>query len=454
VALNVTMNHDGAGGHRFIVKGHDGLASWISFDPIALTRLLDDARNALIGCFYQKDVKTGQPVTRSGQGVPAFDTTNGKAREQFLWDLMILAELGDKLFYNAFGQAAPVDRTDGRNPAERMRDLRLALAQGEIIQIARTASTPPEYVFPWALVYDLELPGPPEKYSWCDIIREWSVDGLRTKPLARSCPYAASHKPNKICPYGFWGLKHVIEQPPSVIRAGDDERPGDDLPSALDVRAGLDLSIGLTRDQQLPAALIDSHVGRLENLSGVRVVPAVPAIDLSTVRAMLRAPQVVYFLCHGEHDAQRDMAFLGVGPRDNDPNHKIYVTNVQSWATTTGTDGFDLAAWKTRKPLIVINGCATANLAPGDMINFVSAFTGAGAAGVIGTEISVRLGVAAEVAELLLDRMTRPPVPPAGPDRLSAGEAMRQVRWDLANKGNLLGLAYTKYCLSGLRFTG
>ena len=40
--------------------------------------------------------------------------------------------------------------------------------------------------------------------------------------------------------------------------------------------------------------------------------------------------------------------------------------------------------------------------------------------------------------------------------RVAAGEtiggAMHGVRWDLANKGNLLGLAYTPYGLSSLRF--
>jgi len=29
---------------------------------------------------------------------------------------------------------------------------------------------------------------------------------------------------------------------------------------------------------------------------------------------------------------------------------------------------------------------------------------------------------------------------------------MRAVRWDLARKGDLLGLAYTMYCLADLKF--
>lgn len=31
------------------------------------------------------------------------------------------------------------------------------------------------------------------------------------------CPYQAEHpKMNVLCPYGFWGLRHLIEEPPSV----------------------------------------------------------------------------------------------------------------------------------------------------------------------------------------------------------------------------------------------
>jgi hypothetical protein len=31
------------------------------------------------------------------------------------------------------------------------------------------------------------------------------------------------------------------------------------------------------------------------------------------------------------------------------------------------------------------------------------------------------------------------------------GDAIREMRWELLNKGNLLGLAYTPYCFADLR---
>jgi hypothetical protein len=60
---------------------------------------------------------------------------------------------------------------------------------------------------------------------------------------------------------------------------------------------------------------------------------------------------------------------------------------------------------------------------------------------VLGTEVSVVLPLAVEVAELFFDHLA------AG---LNVGQSLREVRWELANKGNLLGLAYTMYCLADL----
>jgi len=62
---------------------------------------------------------------------------------------------------------------------------------------------------------------------------------------------------------------------------------------------------------------------------------------------------------------------------------------------------------------------------------------------VIGTEVSVILPVAVEVAESLFRRLSSTPI----------GEAVRAVRWELANKGNSPALAYTAYSLADLHVT-
>ena len=73
---------------------------------------------------------------------------------------------------------------------------------------------------------------------------------------------------------------------------------------------------------------------------------------------------------------------------------------------------------------------------------FVPAFIhNARAAGVVGTEITVEQGFACLVGEQLL------PLLAAGQ---GVGEALRSVRWDLLRLGNVLGLAYTPFCLANL----
>src|SRR5690606_3321506 len=91
---------------------------------------------------------------------------------------------------------------------------------------------------------------------------------------------------------------------------------------------------------------------------------------------------------------------------------------------------------------VVINGCHTVDMLTESLNNLVRAFTGdASASGVVGTEIAVETHVAAWAMELFLTALR---------DR-SVGEALRITRWTMLGRGNLMGLAYTPYCLANLR---
>src|SRR6185436_3290537 len=93
------------------------------------------------------------------------------------------------------------------------------------------------------------------------------------------------------------------------------------------------------------------------------------------------------------------------------------------------------------RPLVFINGCHTAQLQPGVVLNFVSAFSDLGASGVIGTEVSVRADMAMAIAEAILSRLG---------NGMQVGQSVREMRWEMLNRGNLLGLAYTPYSLANL----
>lgn len=437
ITVNLTMNDDGKQ-HRILVRQLDELPTapltnnspvgWTPFDPDAGRDALNDARENLKSCFYKRDEKTGKPIESE------LIENNAKTKTQFLWDLLTLAKLGARLFNTAFIEVRP----DGQwaTHAEWARALQQRLETSSIIQVSRTG--PANYVFPWGLVYKYPL-SPGAQTKFCRVTEEWTDNGRRTKPLATCCPYRNEswHVENVVCPYGFWGLNHIIEQPISALHKLPDETYVlDDATDEIVMnQAELDLSVSVTRDPELSQTDIDAHLKRLGQMKPMRIYPPDPAEDTDKVREMLKSATLVYFLCHGEYDGKDP--FLSIGLRDNNQIHRIYPQTLQNWARTPA-----LAGWQKQRPLIFINGCHTANLKPGEVLNFVTALSFAGASGVIGTEVSVLAPVAIEISELVFKKMVE--------EKLPVGQAMYQTRWELANKGNLLGLAYTLYCLANL----
>jgi hypothetical protein len=439
IKVNLVLNDDGDR-HRFIVRRQlDGgpaatspcsAEAWTPYDPVASIQLLEAARNRLAECFYERDGRGGI-IYKKGRPVVGLDGTNAKPYRQFQWDLLQLARLGTLLFNRAFSNVQAGNTAC--NAVEWIQDLRLLLRDASIIQVARTESS--QYVFPWSLVYDYPLIDA-ERGQWrmCQVLeREWSASGRRQGPAMKRCPFddAAWHQRNIICPYGFWGLRHVIEEPPSV------KQP---LGRAVNgvVRGNvLNIGVATVTDPDL-ATGISAHLNKLRSIAGVAFNPDKEANDWSSLITMLRAPEIAYFLCHGEYDSASRTTYLRLGK-----GNRVSPDDLLNWAKSLPPDGPDVQLWKQRHPFVFINGCHTSALKPGEIVSFVSCFSGLEAGGVLGTEISVLFPVAAEVAEFIFGQL-------AGPNGPTVGEGLRSVRWQLANKGNLLGLAYTLYGLADL----
>jgi hypothetical protein len=98
--------------------------------------------------------------------------------------------------------------------------------------------------------------------------------------------------------------------------------------------------------------------------------------------------------------------------------------------------------WEERHPVVVLNGCHTAEILPETLADFVDAFTtSAGAAGVVGTEVTLDQALAGTAMEPFLAALH---------GGATVGQAMRHMRWELLRRGNVMGLAYSPYCAATL----
>src|SRR5204863_4544295 len=100
--------------------------------------------------------------------------------------------------------------------------------------------------------------------------------------------------------------------------------------------------------------------------------------------------------------------------------------------------------WRS-SPLIFLNGCSTADLAPNLPNSLTHWFLWAGAGGVLGTEIVVHESIACTFAETVLPTMLL--------DGEPVGSAVLMARLDLLMWGSPLGLAYTTLAPADLILT-
>ena len=239
------------------------------------------------------------------------------------------------------------------------------------------------------MIYEYSLEDEmPENYTSCNVLWEkWDENAVRIgkNKTEMQCPHhdehieeakkaEREHHPiNIICPYGFWGFKHIIEQPLSA------ENQLATSPQTVETGGKLVLSIGVTKD----IGGRDKHLEKLKKQMPLAYLdPNKPADTRERMSLMLNSPKIVYFLCHGEKE--NGQTYISIGEHDNQTIHKITPNTIKQWKG----NAINLKAWGQTHPLI-INGCGTADLRPGLAFDLVSTFANSKAGGVIGTEVSI-----------------------------------------------------------------
>jgi hypothetical protein len=418
--LNILTNESADGTHTFSVSGTD-INEHFTFTEGQMNNALKSARLTLLKACFKLD-SSERPTDYLYN-----DSTNAGARDKFVADLKELAAAGSDLYVGFVTQ---------RNPAFRKR-LRTALKKSASIQITAVKSA--KYVFPWALVYDktLELNG---RTQVCDLFLRQLKNVEKIFPdksnldqiwasmdsqycLTVGCPH--DDDPEVICPSGFWGFRHLIEQPPSITDTDEKGVPARDTELLLEIKDKPVMVMGISLNLQYP----DAHHKQIKSLERYNVALKRDKKTIFDEMSNTPPPNVVYFYCHGGKD-ERKKAFLGVGDRQRITPNDLVTYEID---------------WTESHPLVFINGCHTAELTPDDLLTFVNTFIWCQASGVIGTEISIPESLAREFAleffRALGDR-----------EASSVGKAIRRVRLLLLSKYNPLGLAYTPYCHGSLQF--
>lgn len=412
--LNILTNHDGNGVPAFTIVGST-FKDAPKLDPMKLSNALEQARRELLTVGFKLD-KEGKPAEY------LFDAENRGGRDKLKKDLIKLATIGRKLFGSL---------VSGKTQAYKDR-LRQELGRRATIQVSRSASA--GYVFPWALVYDKRLVTGSKNQACPAFLKDLDQGGTegflaQQTCLTNGCAHDAD--PNVVCPSGFWGFKHLIEQPPSrPVGAVDDAAGGeDDSVKNADPDPPLDLVIngdpiflmavhqGLTRR--------NAHRDKLKENPGIS--PSLRDTKEGIGAGLVQPePHVVYFYCHGGSTADKD-AYLSVGASE-----QLFPEDLDGWEVS----------WKETRPLVFINGCHTTELTPDQLLSFVGAFSDINAVGIVGTEVSIDEQLACWFGERFFVGML---------ERKRLGDVIRDLRLRLLEKRNPMGLAYTPYCSADLR---
>ncbi len=255
-----------------------------------------------------------------------------------------------------------------------------------------------------------------------------SPQDCRARP---ECPLSSPTPGLTVCPFGFWGFMHQIEQPiqqvpPTPVDATPDallkknaaqERvlrwnPGEKLRCAVGVNPSFANAAGIDAEIQ---AILPANVFEVQYSE-----------DSGRILAQIKegGRQLYYFYCHGIIE---DNNFkLGFSP-DPISSASLYPFNI-NWP-------------EQPRPLFILNGCETSATTPELIHGFLEKLRLLGASGVVGTEIPVATDFARPFGSLLIFYLLKGD---------SIGESFLKLRRHLLRQGNPLGLAYTYYAPADL----
>jgi hypothetical protein len=349
-------------------------------------------------------------------------------------ELIELAKLGRRIYFDFIvGHGALHDA--------QKKLLKDALSQPDsLIQIARCRESAPG--LPWGTFYDYDLKKGGE-LSVCKVftsqvdqtVKTGQRQDLLDTPAAcrtrADCPLSQQETArNTVCPFGFWGIRHRIEQPTYAVKpSAFTPKPGGEAPRApwlslKEVTGDASLVVGTWNFPNTPEHL--RELNALAQTKGGRAIEAKTERALETTLKTSGA-SIVYFYCHG--DELEGSFALKVG--DAQAPFMLDADTLSQWEVH----------WP-QAPLVILNGCETLAVKPEQVHGFLVVLRDMGASGVVGPEVPIWTTLARRVGESLVQQFL---------SGTQLGHALQRVQRDLMRELNPMGLMYVAYARADLK---
>jgi hypothetical protein len=441
-ALNIFTNQASDGTHWIGAFASGGAAGFRlrngdmhTFGPGELATMAEKTRDLLAEIEGKKVYRLAiaSPLEIQGQ------------LDRFENDMVKLAVNGytlyDTLFFSRLGADDRIDRMQG---------LEDTLQNPCIISVARCRGE--STTIPWAALYSHYLDTDKMRtgeIKLCQIFKaqlaanKWSAgltelvekhDLLDDPVKCRNnphCPLRGDVDGLVVCPFGFWGLLHQIEQPLQQVGATSVDQVPQEMKSTKFNQTSF---LVRSRDEEVRFAIaaypaipnVANHKEEFETLGQGGRMQVVYEEERDKVMSILRpgGQHLYYFYCHGE---MKDRVFkLKLGPV-RAPGYIAAADLARSWRRR----------WSAQlQPLVILNACESIAMVPERIHGFLGKLRFLGACGVVGSEVGVWSQLAQPFGSQLVKRIL---------EGRSVGEAFLDVRRRLLRQCNPLGLVYSYY---------
>jgi hypothetical protein len=388
-ALSIAANDDGHGTHNITVKGTSG-AGELTLPPLTYEKDVDDFLKQLA------DASRDPKNPKKGRTYPP-PAAGGFAAPPAALVLRRFIRQGSKLYQSLKKKAI------NSNPDVAKAIDQLKKSDNQKIQVVRLE---PNYVFPWAVLYDFNLPPDSPNAPVC-LGGQLNAKGDRL-------PCGHTFNSGVYCVNGFWSVRHYLEE---LIKRNHEIQEPVVRPAKAAVR--LVCASGLAGVTDLRNE-VETAIGSPHVVDG-------PTDEAALLDVLWNTPP------------ERPAILIVLGHMDDTTKPGVLdspgiVLKAGQWLTQGHLDErLTSNTWEQPRPVVMLMACEAAAITARTINDFVSSFHTAGAAAVIGAEAVVASDLAAAFAGDVTKALWK---------QKSLGKAMARFRRKTLASGNPLAFLF------------